>query len=197
MMDLPLAGVTVLEKGTTHGLITDTNGKYSIAVPRGATLVFSFLGMQTQEYQVLDQKVINVVLSPTTQMMDEVVVTALGISREKKSLGYAVTEVSGEDMTRVRDLNVVNSLSGRVSGVVVTQGTFGPGSSSRVIIRGNNSLTGNNQPLYVVDGIPIDNTGYGSASSANAGEYSKNDYGSGISDLNPDDIESMSVLKGP
>ena len=194
---LPLAGVTVLQKGTTNGLVTDTNGKYSISLPRGATLVFSFLGMQSQEFQVLDQRLIDVVLAPQTTMMQEVVVTALGISREKRSLGYAVTEVSGSDVARVRDLNVVNSLAGRVSGVVVTQGTFGPGSSSRVIIRGNNSLTGNNQPLYVVDGIPIDNTGYGSASSANTGEYSKNDYGSGISDLNPDDIESMSILKGP
>lgn len=194
---MPLAGVTVLEKGTTHGLVTDNNGKYSISVARGGTLVFSFLGMQSQEFQVLDQRVIDVVLAPQTTMMQEVVVTALGISREKRSLGYAVTEVSGSDVARVRDLNVVNTLSGRVSGVVVTQGTFGPGSSSRVIIRGNNSLTGNNQPLYVVDGIPIDNTGYGSASSANTGEYSKNDYGSGISDLNPDDIESMSILKGP
>ncbi len=194
---LPIAGVTVLQKGTTHGVVTDSDGNYSISVPVGSTLVFSFLGMQPQEIQVNDQRAINVALSATTTMMDEVVVTALGISRERKSLGYAVTEVSGSDVARVRDLNLVNSLAGRVSGVVVTQGTFGPGSSSRVIIRGNNSLTGNNQPLYVVDGIPIDNTGYGSASSANAGEYSKYDYGSGISDLNPEDIESMSILKGP
>ncbi|MBE0667152.1 MAG: TonB-dependent receptor plug domain-containing protein, partial [Bacteroidales bacterium] len=194
---LPLAGVTVLQKATTNGVITDTNGKYSISVPGNATIVFSFLGMQTQEIQVPENRIINLVLSPSTTMMDEIVVTALGISREKKSLGYAVTEVSGAEVASVRDLNIVNSLSGRVSGVVVTQGTFGPGSSSRVIIRGNNSLTGNNQPLYVIDGIPVDNSGYGSASSANAGEYSKSDYGSGISDLNPDDIESMSILKGP
>jgi TonB-linked SusC/RagA family outer membrane protein len=194
---LPLAGVTVMQKGTTNGTSTNTDGKYSISVPREATLVFSFIGMQPQEYKVIDQRSINVVMAPSAVMMEEVVVTALGLSREKKSLGYAVTEVAGADVARVRDLNVVNSLSGRVSGVVVTQGTFGPGSSSRVIIRGNNSLTGNNQPLYVVDGIPIDNTGYGSASSSDAGEYSKYDYGSGISDLNPDDIESMSVLKGP
>jgi TonB-linked SusC/RagA family outer membrane protein len=194
---LPLAGVTVLQKATTNGVLTNSNGKYSISLPGNATLVFSFLGMQSQEFQVPANRIIDVVLSPTTTMMDEIVVTALGISREKKSLGYAVTEVSGADVAAVRDLNIVNSLSGRVSGVVVTQGTFGPGSSSRVIIRGNNSLTGNNQPLYVIDGIPVDNTGYGSASSANAGEYSKSDYGSGISDLNPDDIESMSILKGP
>jgi TonB-linked SusC/RagA family outer membrane protein len=194
---MPLTGVTVLQKGTTNGVVTNEDGIYSITVPRNSILAFSFLGMQPQEFQVLDQRVINVVMTTATTMMNEVVVTALGISRERKSLGYAVTEVSGTDVARVRDLNVVNTLSGRVSGVVVTQGTFGPGSSSRVIIRGNNSLTGNNQPLYVVDGIPVDNSGYGSASEANAGEYSKTDYGSGVSDLNPDDIESVSILKGP
>ena len=194
---LPIAGVTVLQKGTVNGVVTDTNGKYSITVPQNSVLAFSFMGMEPQEFTVQNQRVINVVMAPLTTMMDEVVVTALGISREKKSLGYAVTEVSGSDVALVRDLNVVNTLSGRVSGVVVTQGTFGPGSSSRVIIRGNNSITGNNQPLYVVDGIPMDNTGYGSASSANAGEYSKSDYGSGISDISSDDIESMSILKGP
>ncbi len=194
---LPIPGATVVEKGTTHGLTTDADGRYSITVPVGSTLVFSFLGMEPQEFVVGAQRVINVVLSSTTTMMQEIVVTALGISREKKTLGYAVTEVSGSDIARVKDLNVINTLSGRVAGVVVTQGTFGPGSSSRVIIRGNNSLTGNNQPLYVVDGIPIDNSGYGSASEANAGEYLKSDYGSGVSDLNPDDIESVSVLKGP
>lgn len=194
---LPRPGVTVLQKGTSNGTSTGMNGEYTISVPKGATLQFSFIGMLTKDIIVGNETVINVELEPSTVQMGEVVVTALGISREKKSLGFAVTEVSGQDISRVKDLNVVNSLSGRVSGVVVTQGTFGPGSSSRVIIRGNNSITGNNQPLYVVDGIPIDNSGYGSASSANAGEYSKSDYGSGVSDINPDDIESISVLKGP
>ncbi len=194
---LPLGGVTVLQKGTSNGVLSDSDGNYSITVPRSSTLVFSFLGMESQEFVVTDQRVINVVMSTTTTMMDEIVVTALGISREKKSLGFAVTEVSGDEVALVKDLNITNSLSGRVSGVVVTQGAFGPGSSSRVIIRGNNSITGNNQPLYVVDGVPIDNSGYGTASTANTGEYSKSDFGSGVSDLNPDDIESMSVLKGP
>ena len=114
---LPLAGVTVMQKGTTNGTSTNTDGKYSISVPREATLVFSFIGMQPQEYKVIDQRSINVVMAPSAVMMEEVVVTALGLSREKKSLGYAVTEVAGADVARVRDLNVVNSLSGRVSGV--------------------------------------------------------------------------------
>jgi TonB-linked SusC/RagA family outer membrane protein len=195
---LPLGGVTVLQKGTSNGVLSNSDGNYSITVPRNSTIAFSFLGMEAQEFVITDQRVINVVMESVTTMMDEIVVTALGISRDKKSLGFAVTEVSGDDIAMVKDLNIANSLSGRVSGVVVTQGAFGPGSSSRVIIRGNNSITGNNQPLYVVDGIPIDNSGYGTANvGEERGEYSKSDFGTGVSDLNPDDIESMSVLKGP
>ena len=195
---LGIPGVTITEKGTTRGALTDVNGKYSIKVSSGKSLlVFSFVGMKSVTEQVNDRATIDVKLAAETVGLNEVVVTALGLSREKKSLGYAVSEVAGENLTTVKDLNVVNSLAGRVAGVVITQGTFGPGSSSRVVIRGNNSLTGNNQPLYVVDGIPVDNSGYGSASSSDAGEYSKSDYGSGVSDINPDDIESVSVLKGP
>jgi TonB-linked SusC/RagA family outer membrane protein len=201
-----LPGVSVLEKGTTNGVLTDENGKYSLRLSSGnATLLFSFVGMKSVEEAVNNRSVVDVRLVSEDVNLDEVVVTALGISRDKKSLGYAVSEVSGENLSTVKDLNVVNSLAGRVAGVVITTGTFGPGSSSRVIIRGNNSLTGNNQPLYVVDGIPIDNSAYGSASGitssnageTDAGEYSKTDYGSGVSDLNSEDIESVSVLKGP
>lgn len=201
-----LPGVGVLEKGTTNGVLTDENGKYSIKLSSGnSTLRFSFVGMKTVEEPVNNRSVVDVKLASEDISLDEVVVTALGISRDKKTLGYAVSEVAGENLTTVKDLNVVNSLAGRVAGVVITTGTFGPGSSSKVIIRGNNSLTGNNQPLYVVDGIPIDNSGYGSSSGitspnageTDAGEYSKTDYGSGVSDLNSEDIESVSVLKGP
>lgn len=195
---LGLPGVSVSEKGTMNGTLTDTDGKYTIKVSSGnSVLVFSFIGMKTIEETVKTNAVIDVKMISQDISLNEVVVTALGVSREKKSLGYAVSEVSGENLNTVKELNVVNSLAGRVAGVVITQGTFGPGSSSRVVIRGNNSLTGNNQPLYVIDGIPIDNSGYGSASSSDAGEYSKSDYGSGVSDLNSDDIESVSVLKGP
>ncbi len=196
--ELGMPGVTVVEKGTTNGALTDTDGKYSINVSSPeSVLVFSFLGMRSVEESVSGRTTIDVTMTSQDISLNEVVVTALGISREKKSLGYAVSEVSGENLSTVKELNVVNSLAGRVAGVVITQGTFGPGSSSRVVIRGNNSLTGNNQPLYVIDGVPVDNSGYGSASGPEAGEYSKTDYGSGISDINPDDIESVSVLKGP
>ncbi|MFW5753696.1 MAG: SusC/RagA family TonB-linked outer membrane protein, partial [Marinilabiliaceae bacterium] len=193
----PIPGVSIVEKGTNNGTITDREGNYTIDVQQNATVVYSFVGFAKQEVEVGDGGNFDIDLEPTTFDVDEVVVTALGISREKKSLGYTMTEVQSEDVSRVKETNVMNSLAGRVAGVNITQGSFGPGSSSRVTIRGNNSLSQNNQPLYVVDGVPIDDSGYGTANANDVGAYSKTDYGSGVSDLNPDDIESISVLKGP
>ncbi|MGM0529094.1 MAG: SusC/RagA family TonB-linked outer membrane protein [Bacteroidota bacterium] len=190
---LPIPGVTILEKGTSNGTTTDVDGNYSITVSSDATLVFSFVGMQTREIPVEGRTNIDVVMSVSVVAMDEVVVTSLGISKEKKSLGYAVSEVSSENISLVKDHNPANSLVGKVAGVVVTQGSGGPGGGSRIIIRGNNSITGNNQPLIVVDGIPIDNSGMNSGGSV----YSSTITGGGITDINPDDIESISVLKGP
>lgn len=190
---LPIPGVTVLERGTSNGTTTDVDGNYSITVSSDATLVFSFIGMETQEVGVAGRTRLDVVLNVSVLAMDEVVVTSLGISREKKSLGYAVTEVGADDIALVKDHNPANSLVGKVAGVVVTQGTGGPGGGSRIIIRGNNSITGNNQPLIVVDGIPIDDSGMNSGGSV----YSSTVTGGGITDINPDDIESISVLKGP
>ena len=194
----PLPGASIVLAGTTTGAVTDVNGDYSISVPDlDGTLLFSFIGFESVEESINGRTTINVSLSPSTEELDEVVITALGISREKKALGYAVTEVSGADLTQVKESNVINQLSGRVAGVVITQSTSGPGSGSRVVIRGNNSLTGNNQPLYVVDGIPVDNSGFGSAAGSGTANYQRNDYGTGISDINADDIASISVLKGP
>ena len=193
-----LPGVNIAVKGTAQGTITDMDGKYTIAIPSDdASLSFSFLGYKTKTVVVGSQTTIDVALEVSDVAIDDVVVTALGISKEKKSLGYAVTEVSGEEITNVKQANVVNSLSGRVAGVTLTQSTGGVGAGTRVIIRGNSSLTGNNQPLYVVDGVPIDNSGFGSADGAGTANYKRSDFGTGISDINPDDIESISVLKGP
>ncbi len=192
----PIPGVSVVQKGTTNGTITDINGVYNITVPQNTLLVFSFVGMTSKEVEA-NKTIINVELEADVIGMDEVVVTALGLTREKKALGYTVTEVGSEEISTVKDVNVMNSLAGKVAGVNITQGAFGPGSSSKVTIRGNNSITGNNQPLYVVDGVPMDNSAQGSSASNDTGAYSKTDYGNGISDLNPDDIESMTVLKGP
>lgn len=192
---VPLPGVNIVEKGTNNGVSSDFDGNYSITVSGGnAVLVFSSLGMRTIEVSINGRSAINLTMQEDAEQLGEVVVTALGISREKKSLGYAVTEIQGDAVSLVKEPNVVNSLAGKVAGVVVSKTTSGPGGGTRVVIRGNNSITGNNQPLYVVDGVPIDNSGL---STAGAGEYSVPDLGTGVSDINPDDIESISVLKGP
>jgi TonB-linked SusC/RagA family outer membrane protein len=193
----PLLGVTVLEEGTTNGSISDFDGLYGIILSNpNASLTFSFVGFQSETIKVGDQTTINVVLVQGA-MLDEVVVTAIGLEKSKKALPYTVTEIGGADFNTVKETNLMNSLAGKVAGVVLTKSSAGPGSGTRVIIRGNNSITGNNQPLYVVDGIPVDNSGFGGAAGGGTGEYARADYGTGISDINPDDIESISVLKGP
>ena len=189
-----LPGVSVVLKGTTTGVSTDFDGNYSIDVPGSdAVLVFSYLGMTTQEILVGNQRVINVSLEVSSEALDAVVVTALGISREKKSLGYSVAEVAGEDITEVTQENALNALNGRVSGVQINS-TGGTGSTVSVILRGASSLTSDNQPLYVIDGVPLSSnlTNIGTVGSGVAV-----DYGGGIGDINPDDIASVSVLKGP
>lgn len=189
-----LPGVSIVVKGTANGVVTDFEGNYTFnGVPSDAILVYSFVGMQTQEVAVDGRSKIDVVLATSSIGMDEVVVTALGISREKKSLGYSVAEVDGESLQKVAQENVLNALSGKVAGVTVNS-TGGPGSSVSMVIRGASSLTSDNQPLFVVDGIPMNNTLNNVTS---IGRDNKPDYGNAISDINPDDIASMTVLKGP
>lgn len=187
-----LPGVTVLIKGTTNGTVTNFEGEYTIeGVTSESILQFSFVGMQAQEITVGNQSSINVVLKSDAIGVDEVVVTALGIKRSTKTLGYSVTEVSGERFQENKTVNLGASLSGKVAGVKVTTPSNGVAGSSRIVIRGNSSISGNNQPLFVVDGIPIDNTQLGSP-----GQWGGTDWGDGLSSLNSDEIESMSVLKG-
>jgi TonB-linked SusC/RagA family outer membrane protein len=193
----PIPGVNVVIKGTTTGTTTDFEGNYKVAVPDNAVLVFSFVGFADQEITVGNQSTIDVSLDEDITKLTEVVVTAFGVEREKKALGYSVSTVGSEDIATVKESNFINSLNGRVAGVQITQSTSGPAGGARVVIRGNSSLTGNNQPLYVVDGMPVDNSGFGSANDDGTAEYRRDDYGTGISDINPDDIESVSVLKGP
>ena len=189
----PIPGVTVQVKGTTIGASTDVNGKYSITAPASATtLVFSYIGMKSLEVEIGGRSVIDGTLESDLVGLNEVVVTALGISREKKALGYAVQDVKGDDLTKVRTQNVVSTLSGRVAGVQISTATGQMGGGAKINIRGNTSLTKNNQPLFVVDGIPIDNSDY-SYGATGGGGY---DLGNLASDINPDDIESISVLKG-
>ena len=190
----PMPGVSVSVKGTTTGIITDINGKYSLTVPSTATtLVFSYIGMKTQEIEIAGRTVINVVLSSEVLALDEVVVTALGISREKKSLGYSVQQIGGEELNTARETNFVSSMSGKVSGVSIKQPNT-MGGSANIVIRGNASLLGNNQALFVVDGIPVDNSITNTETQKTGGGGF--DYGNAAMDINPDDIESISVLKG-
>jgi len=193
-----LPGVNIIVHGTAIGTATSAEGMYTLNVPADAdTLVFSYIGYVPQNVAIGGRTEINVRLQSQAISGQELVVTAFGVQRQKRSLGYSVSEVGSEDLSTVKQTNVVNSLAGRVPGLVITESTGGVGSGTRVIIRGNNSLTGNNQPLYVVDGVPVDNSGFGSAAGSGTGEYARNDYGTGISDINSDDIESISVLKGP
>ncbi|NND33402.1 MAG: SusC/RagA family TonB-linked outer membrane protein, partial [Saprospiraceae bacterium] len=186
----PMIGVTILEKGTTNGTVTDFDGSYSISVQQGAVLEFSYTGFDAQEVEVAGQSEINLLMTPGIQLQ-EVTVTALGIERSTKALQYSVTDVGGEKFQEAREVNVANALSGRIAGVNVSKIASGPAGSSRIVIRGNASLQGNNQPLYVIDGIPMDNSGFGQA-----GIWGGRDEGDGLSSINPDDIQSITVLKG-
>ena len=189
---VPLPSVNVVEKGTTNGTSSNFDGNFELNVSSStATLVFSSLGFKTKEVGITGQSRINVSLDEDAEMLGEVVVTALGIKREAKAIGYATTEVGGDELSTVKVTNAINSLQGKVAGVSITGNSTGAAGSSRVIIRGNNTLTGNNQPLYIIDGIPIGNDSNGSA-----GLWGGNDGGDGISSINPDDIESVRVLKG-
>ncbi|SMD31934.1 TonB-linked outer membrane protein, SusC/RagA family [Reichenbachiella faecimaris] len=186
-----LPGVNITLKGTTTGTISDMDGNYKIEASESDVLIFSFIGYNTQEVTVGGRSSIDITLNQDATQLSEVVVTSLGIERERKSLTYSVSELKGKSLTESRESNIANSLSGKIAGVQVSKTASGASGSTRVIIRGNNVLDGNNQPLYVVDGVPIDNQNLQAA-----GRWGGIDYGDGVSDLNPDDIESMTVLKG-
>ncbi|MDB5285440.1 MAG: SusC/RagA family TonB-linked outer membrane protein [Mucilaginibacter sp.] len=191
-----LIGVSVKIKGSSNGTVTNMDGHYTLTVPdESATLVFSYMGFVTQEVAVNGRQVVDVKLLENRNNLNEVVVTALGISKQKKALAYSVTEVKGDEFTQARENNLANALTGKVAGVNATGLSTGPGGSSRVVIRGNGSLSGSNQPLYVVNGMPIDNSVPGGSATTNGGAGNV-DRGDGIAGINPDDIESISVLKG-
>ena len=190
----PVTGASVVVKGTSNGTITDMDGNFTLdGVKNGDVIQISFIGYSTMELTYTGKPVGVIKLAEDTQKLDEVVVTALGIKREKKALGYATQELKGDELVNARESNIANALSGKVSGLQVVRSSSGPGGSSKIVLRGNNSLTGSNQPLIVVDGIPMDNfTGGVDDAWGNSGV----DMGNGLSDINPEDIESMNVLKG-
>lgn len=193
---LPLPGVSVVIKETTTGTVTDVEGRYTLTnIPADATLVFSFVGMKSQEVEVTGKTVIHITLEDETIDVKEVVVTALGIQREAKALGFSAQRIGEDDLSASRESSVTNYLTGKVAGVQISKTAGGAGSSTNVVIRGKSSIAGSNQPLYVVDGVPIIN--YSNDHRASGVASADIDYGDGIGDLNPQDIESMNVLKGP
>lgn len=188
----PLIGASVVIKGTTKGTVTNVDGKYSIEVSANDVLKFSFVGMESKEELVGNRSVINVSLSSGALALNEVVVTAMGIERKAKSLTYATQQVGGAELTRVKETNLINSLQGKTAGLTITPNSSGAGGSSKLLIRGNKSAQGNNQPLIVIDGMPMANP----TTTQLGGEYGGRDGGDALSNLNPDDIASINVLKG-
>ena len=186
----PVIGATVMQKGTNNGTVTDMDGRYTIDVPANAILVISYIGYTTQEVAASNSA--NVTLREDNHSLEEVVVTAMGIERKAKSLTYATQRVNGDELTRNKETNLINSLQGKTSGVNITPNSSGAGGSSKIIIRGNKSAQGNNQPLIVIDGMPMNNPTKSQVQSV----YGGRDGGDALSNLNPDDIANINVLKG-
>lgn len=189
----PLIGATVMIKGTKNGIATDIDGNFKLTTTeKNPVLQVSYVGCKSEEVAVKGNGDITITLMPSSENLNEVVVTALGIKRQTKALGYSVQDVKGDMLTEARENNVINNLSGRIAGLQVSSAGSGTSGSSRIIIRGNNSLGGNNEPLVVVDGVPMNNSNGGSSGK----QWGGSDSGNGLNDINPDDIESISVLKG-
>src|SRR5690606_15155824 len=187
-----LPGVNVILKGTTTGTVTDIDGNYRITVPEdGGTLVFSFIGLATQEAVVGARSVVDIQMVSDVEQLGEVVVTALGIERSVKNLGYAASSLSSDELTQGKERSVLNSIQGKVPGVNIRSASGAPGASTRMIIRGYNSINQSQQPLFVIDGVPLNNSQVGET-----GLNGGTDFGNGLNNINPEDIESLDILRG-
>ena len=191
---LPVIGASVHVKGTSQGATTDLDGKYSIKVNENASLTFSYVGMQPKTVQVGNQSVINVTLTSSSTQLDEVVVTAMGIKRESKTLTYSAQTVGGKDLNEIKNVNMINSLQGKSAGLQITPNSTGAGGSSKILFRGNKSISGSNQPLIVVDGVPMMMSV--SDSQVKMAYGGERDGGDAMSTINPDDIAQITLLKG-
>lgn len=189
----PLIGVSVLIKSTANGTITNLDGDFTIQAAKGEVLEISYIGYATQNIKVAELKSLKIVMEEDAKVLDEVVVTALGIKREQKALSYSVQQVKGDELNMVKDANFMNSLQGKVAGVTINSSSAGAGSASRVIMRGAKSITKDNNALYVIDGIPMFNVSFGKSE----GQFATQSGSDGVADLNPDDIESINMLTGP
>ena len=194
----PIIGASVLVKGTGTGTVTNVDGNFSVDAQQGSTLVISFVGYTSAEIKVGAGSIYNVTLADDTQALEEVVVTAMGIKKERKSLGYAVDDVNAKELMKNKSTNAINSLAGKVAGVTITQTSGAAGAGSQIILRGGTSLERDNQPLFVVDGVIYDNSTSIIGNSAYDGMKASATTGSNrVMDINPEDIENMSILKGP
>ena len=189
--NLPLPAVSIKVSGSTQGTSTDVNGNFTISVPSNATLVFSYIGFTTQTISVQGRSAINVRLESETKALEGVIVTALGITKDQKVLSYATQKINTDAFAKARELSIGKSLIGRVAGLDVAGTSSGLGGSTRVVLRGDRSITGNNTALIVIDGVPMDNSNY-SPGTGNGGR----DGGDGLSSVNPDNVESITVLRG-
>jgi len=194
----PFSNVTVLVKGKSTSTQTQADGNYVIQIDNGATLIFRAIGAVETQQVVGANSVLNISLSSSSESLSEVIVTAMGIKKEKKALGYAAQDIQADELMKNKNPNVINSLNGKIAGVNVTNSGGSPGASSSIIIRGGTSLERDNQPLFVIDGMPMDNsTGQGDKSSFDGNTNISTTNGNRALDINPEDIESISVLKGP
>lgn len=193
----PIPGASVVVRGTTRGTTTDASGNFRIQATRGQTLRISFIGTTTQDVVVGNSDVVNVSLKQEANALNEVVVTALGIKQEKRALGYSVQEVNGTDLAQTQRENFLNALNGRVAGAMITPTSGNPGASTSIMLRGISSIGGNNQPLFVVDGLPISNNTFNQGALVSDSPNRNNDYQNRAADINPNDIESITILKGP
>lgn len=191
---IPMVGVTVMEKGTSNGGITDIDGNFSLEVSDNAVIQFSYIGYKTLELPASGKVKLNVTLKEDTEVLEEVVVTALGIKRAEKALTYNVQQVKGEELTTVKSSNFMNALAGKAAGVQINTSASGPGGAVKVVMRGAKSISQSNNALYVIDGIPMYNQTSGSS---DMGAMASQPGSESIADINPDDIESMSLLTGP
>lgn len=191
-----LPGVSIVIKGSSLGTTTDNTGKYSIRAPANATLVFSFMGFKTTEVPIGNRTLVDITMATDNQNLGEVIVTALGIRKQSRSLGYAATSVKPEELSVNRTSNVMNALQGKVAGVNISSLGTGPGGTSKIRIRGQSSISGQNNPLIVINGVPVDNTNFNDNTTGVKGGGVFSDGGDGLSSINPDDIENMTILKG-
>lgn len=194
----PLIGANVIKQGSTQGTITDLNGEFSLEVDLGAILIVSFIGYETKSVTITGNIYLEIVLNESAHMLENVIVTALGIKKKESSLTYSAVRVGGDELSRNKEISMMNALAGKAAGVMVNKSSAGIGSSSKVLIRGTRTVASDNQPLYVIDGVPILNSSNEQAYTAIGGvaDSGNRDGGDGISNINPEDIESISILKG-